>query len=563
METPDLLPAPPYVHGPTWRRLRSGGYWLPAPNRTLGDQVINWGFQYIVHDSGPNAGEPFIPTDEQYRFILWWFAIDENGQFIYRNGVLRRLKGWGKDPLAAYLALADVGGPVVFSHWDKNGMPVGKPRHSPWVQIVGVAHEQTKNTFELFPKMISEKFKEDYGLEVNKTIIYTANGGRIESISSSAHTSEGNRPTFVIANEIQWWTDATGGHEMFKTLRGNVTKRASDNARWLAICNGHRPGENSIGEQLWDLYQSQLGGKAHDTKMLYDALEAPADTPIGEIPPEDVDPEGFAAGIEKLRKGLEIARGDAKWLDIDATITEIFDTSNLVSESRRMYLNQINAAEDSWMSPIYWDRCQKDIQLKPKDRITLAFDGSKSGDWAALVACRVEDAALFVIATWNPEHYNGEIPRDQVDAVVHSTFSKYEVVGFRADTRMWESYVDAWTSKYRRQLKISAIGHKTIAFDMRGSDASAARKQFAYDCERFYDAVMEQELSHDGNKVLRQHVLNAHRHPTPYETVSIRKAAKDSPRKIDAAVCAVMAFGLRQEFLMSKKYRTGKVAVFR
>jgi len=127
LETPDLLPAPPYVHGPTWRRLRSGGFWLPAPNRTLGDQVVNWGFRYIVHDSGPNAGEPFIPTDEQYRFILWWFAIDENGQFIYRNGVLRRLKGWGKDPLAAYLALADVGGPVVFSHWDKNGMPVVNP----------------------------------------------------------------------------------------------------------------------------------------------------------------------------------------------------------------------------------------------------------------------------------------------------------------------------------------------------------------------------------------------------------------------------------------------------
>ena len=75
--------------------------------------------------------------------------------------------------------------------------------------------------------------------------------------------------------------------------------------------------------------------------------------------------------------------------------------------------------------------------------------------------------------------------------------------------------------------------------------------------------MVGREVFHDNNPVLRQHVLNAKIHPTIYDANSIRKASKDSSRKIDAAVCAVLAFGCRQEYLMSKNYRTGKVTVIR
>jgi len=113
------------------------------------------------------------------------------------------------------------------------------------------------------------------------------------------------------------------------------------------------------------------------------------------------------------------------------------------------------------------------------------------------------------------------------------------------------------------KLALPAIAGKPIAFDMRGQDTSMVRKTFAKDCERFLDALLEGELVHNGDKTLRSHVLNAKRHPTNYDAVSIRKASKDSSRKIDAAVCAVMAFGARQEYMSSKQYRTGKVAIFR
>lgn len=557
-----LLPAPAHIIGPTWQRYRDGSFVLPE--RTLGYQVLAWMYLYLLQPGGPDAGKPFWPTDEQCRFILWWYAVDENGKFAYRAGVLRRLKGWGKDPLVAAISLAELCGPVAFSHFDPvTCQAVGKPRPSAWIQIAAVSQDQTRNTFTLFPTMASKKLREEFGVELNKTIIYTKAGGMIEGVTSSPLALEGKRPTFVVLNEVQWWIESNSGHDMFNVIEGNVTKSAGGVARYLAICNAHIPGQDSVGERLWDSYQAVQGGQAVDTGVLYDALEAPADTPVSEIPSKEDDPEGHEAGLEKLREGLRIARGDAVWLNVDVIVASILDINNPVSESRRKFLNQINASEDSWVAPNEWDRVQSDVKLEPGDRITLAFDGSKSGDWSALVACRVEDAALFPLKVWNPEKYNGEVPRDDVDATVHWAFSRFDVVAFRADVKEFEAYVDQWGRKYKKKLKVKSSPNNPVAFDMRGSDNTAVRKKFALDCERFLDALHEGELTHNGDPILRQHVLNARRHPTKFDAITIRKASKDSARKIDVAVCAVMAFGARQEYLMSKKSRTGKVAVMR
>lgn len=546
------LPASPHFVGPTWKRTPDGGFLLPE--RTLGWQILNWLAEYVRSPGGDHAGQMFLPTLEQARFILWWYAVDENGRFVYRSGVLRRMKGWGKDPLAAALALAELCGPVAFSHFDSDGNPVGRPRHAAWVSIAAVSQEQTKNTFSLFPIMISKELKADFGLEVNKTIIYSASGGRIEAVTSSPHSMEGNRPTFVIENETQWWLENVQGHEMHGIIEGNVRKHPGGNSRILSICNAHVPGEESVAEKAYEAWQAVESGQAVDVGLLYDALEAPSDTPVSEIPPLSVDPVGYEEGLQRLREGLEVARGDSVWLDIDSIIESVLDVRNSVTESRRKFLNQVNASEDSWIAPTEWDRCQADVKLLPGDRIALGFDGSKSSDMTALVACRIDDGAVFPIKVWNPANYpTGEIPRDDVDALVHFCFSRYEVVAMRADVREFEAYIDQWSAKYRKKMVVNASPSNPLAFDMRGN-----LKRFALDCERFLDAVLEGDLTHNGSAVLRTHVLNAHRNPTTYDAVSIRKATKESSRKIDAAVAAVLAFGARQEVLMSKKNRSKK-----
>jgi phage terminase large subunit-like protein len=165
---------------------------------------------------------------------------------------------------------------------------------------------------------------------------------------------------------------------------------------------------------------------------------------------------------------------------------------------------------------------------------------------------------LFVLNVWDPQKFGGEVPREDVDAAVHSAFARYDVVAFRADVKEFEAYVDQWGRAYKKKLKVNASPNNPVAFDMRGQ-----QKRFAFDCERLEDAVLEREAFHDGNPVLRQHVLNAKRHPTTYDAIAIRKVTKDSSKKIDAAVCAVLAFGARQDYLMSKKARSGRVVAIR
>lgn len=539
----------PWIIGPTWSRDDEGNF--EYPERTLGWGVINWLYEYVLTPGGPSAGQPFLPTLEQARFILWWYAVDENGRFAYRSGILRRMKGWGKDPIAGALALVELCGPTEFSHFDENGEAVGKAKYDPWVQIAAVSQDQTRNTFTLFPSLVSSQLKEDYGLELHKTIIYDGRGKMIEGVTSSPMALEGKRPTFVIMNETQWWVEANDGKEMAQVIEGNVTKSAYGTCRSLSICNAHVPGQDSVGEADWDAYQKVAAGQAMDTGILYDALEAPSDTPVSEIPPMDEDPEGFEEALDKLREGLKVARGDAVWLDPEIIVSSILDIRNPISESRRKYLNQVNAAEDSWISPSEWDRNADSIKLEPGERITLGFDGSKSNDHTALAACRIEDGAVFLLRTWDPEKRpDGEVPRHEVDAAVRSAFERYDVVAFRADVHEFESYVDEWGRDFKRKLKINASPGNPVAFDMRGY-----KKKFALDTERFLDAVLEGEMVHNGDPTLRWYILNAHRHPTNYDAVTIRKESKDSSRKIDGAVTAILAFGARQEYMLSKKYR--------
>ena len=542
----------PWVIGPTWQTDDDGEFILPE--RTLGWGVINWLYEYVLTPGGPHAGLPFLPTMEQVRFLLWWYAVDENGRFAYRQGTLRRLKGWGKDPLAGALALVEMCGPTEFSHFDENGDAVGKPKFDPWIQIAAVSQDQTRNTFTMFPTLVSPKLKEEHKLELHKTIVYDGRGKMIEGVTSSPLALEGKRPTFIILNETQWWVESNDGHSMQSVIEGNVTKSAYGTCRSLSICNAHVPGQDSVGEKDWDAYQQVASGKAYNTGVLYDALEAPPDTPVSEIPSPDEDPEGFEAGVEKLKDGLMVARGDAVWLDLETIVMSILDIRNPISESRRKFLNQVNASEDSWIAPNEWDRNAADTQLEPGDKITLGFDGSKSSDHTVLAACRVSDGAVFLLRSWDPEKMpDGEVPRAQVDAVVRSAFERYDVVAFRADVHEFEAYVDEWGKDFKRKLKISSSPNNPVAFDMRGK-----KKQFALDTERFLDAVLEGELVHDGDRLLRWYILNCHRHPTNYDAVTVRKESKDSSRKIDGAVSAILAYSARQDYMLSKKYRKGR-----
>lgn len=533
----DLLQ--PIYMGPTWMRTEDGGWLLPA--RTIGWQIAGWCAEWLVGDDG----KPWRFTNEQMRFLLWWYAVDETGRFIYRKGVLQRLKGWGKDPLLAVMCLVEFVGPSRFSHFDaRTGEPIGVAHPQAWVQVAATSREQTKNTVTLFPGLMSDAFVKHFRIKAGAELI-RANGGRqrLEAVTSNFRSLEGARSTFVVLNETHHWITGNGGHKMYDTIDGNATKKDS---RYLAITNAFLPGEDSVAEKMREAYEKIVEGKAADIGFLYDSLEAHPKTPLT---------------AEALRIVLPKIRGDASWLNIEAIIQSVLDTTISAARSRRMWLNQIVADEDALYGKEHWLALfAEGAMLKPGDEIALGFDGGKTDDSTALIAIRVSDSVAFVLNIWEkPDGEAGvgwEINRDAVDSEVHEAFRIFDVLAFYADVALWESYISEWSEAYAEGLAVRAPnGRDGIGWDMRQSQKEVTRAH-----ERLMQTIFDNKIFHDGDLTLRRHVLNARRRTNAYG-VSFGKESRESPRKVDGYAALMLAHEALHDYRTrgkKKKKRTGR-----
>lgn len=529
---------------------------LPAgePGLTLGYEAARWIETNLVQPNGPNAGRRFRLTDGQLRFLVWWYALDEDGRWLFNHGARRLAKGSGKSPFAAVLALTEFCAPVRLHDFDldRPGGCVGRPVDMPLVQIAATAESQTANTMRMVrafaPK--GSALVEKYGLDPGKTRYYKLPEGTLEVITSSATAAEGGEGSFIVADETEHWKPSNGGRELAATLADNLAKSGS---RMLETSNAWVPGAESVSEETWEAWLAQEEGRTRgETKILYDATIAPPDTDLA-------DPDS-------LRRGLKFVYDDCPWVDETAIMERIWSPRARPDDSKRKYLNWPTAAHDSWVAPEEWARNSKpSVRVEDGAEIVLFFDGSKSRDATALIGCEVESGHVFTLGVWEPDPNddNSTVDAADVDRVVMRTFDRFDVVGFFADVREWESFaLTEWPGRYRDQLLIWAVPHgkppQPVAWDMRSHVA-----EFARAAEACHAEIVEGAFTHDGDSRVARHIANARRRP--YQSwVSIGKESPDSPRKIDAAVCVIGARMVRRLVLGSgkrRKKRTGR-AVF-
>lgn len=528
------------------------------PKFTLGYEALAWAAKYLRHPNGIRAGKAWQFTREQARFVLWFYALDENGRWLFHHGARRLAKGSGKSPFAAVMALIELLAPVRFDHWDPDvpGSVAGKPVSMPWVQIAAVSLDQTENTMRMVRAMASPAnapaLHRDYSLDVGKTQIFVQPEGKLEVITSSAATAEGAESTFVIGDELEHWTPSNGGAELHATLMDNLSKSGS---RMLETLNAWKPGINSAGESTFnDWVLQETGRSKNESRILYDARQAPHDTEMG--------------NADSLRSALEWVYADCPWSDIDAIMTRIWSPSAQVDDSKRKYLNWPVASSDSWCDPQDWAQMARpDIDVAPGEDIVMFFDGSLSNDHTALIGCRMEDGHIFTIGVWQPKAADPDdkpmVDVQAVDDRVDFAFATWNVIGFYADVREWESFTKvAWPERYRDRLELWATSRgaqqpEPIAWDMRGKDF-----QFTTAAELAEAEVMQHSFTHDGNPLLTEHVLNARRHEGRHG-ITVRKESRKSAKKIDACVCMIgarMVWRLARERggVSKKKQRTGK-----
>ena len=498
--------------------------------KSAGPGVLAWSEIVLAQPDGDAAGQPWQWRESQARFVSWWYALDEDGSYLWRRGQIVLPKGAGKSPMAAALACCELAGPVRFVEWAADGSPIMSPHPSPDVKLSALSQDQAEDaTMSLAISMLENTtaLAAIPGLDAGLTRIRTR-VGKFTSSTARAPSKEGLRPTAVVLDESHLWIASNGGHRLAETLRRGVAKTGG---RSLETSNMWVAGAGSVAESTHTYAEAvRAGTHAGDGVLTWH--------PIGRC-------EDLGDPIE-LRAALADLYADSPWIDVDRLAAEVLDGGTHPSDARRYYLNQAASADDAWIRADQWHGClDRSKPLVEGDTITIGFDGSRgrargNADATALVGVRVKDGHVELLGCWQAREGEDdwEVPEALVDAAVRDTFKRFRVVGFYADPSQWQSQLGTWESAFSRRLKVKASNdHATHFWANRSSIMVRALAAFE-------EAVSNGDLTHDGSYRLTEHVLNARRNVSR-SGLQISKEYPDSPRKIDCAVAATLAWAAR------------------
>ena len=294
-----------------------------------------------------------------------------------------------------------------------------------------------------------------------------------------------------------------------------------------------------VTEPVWDAMALAAGKRAESLTL---AISTPADrtdsimwrlVEYGRKHPEDKSfrlveyaaPEGCDLDDRAAWRAANPALGDFLHEDaIEATLKTTREPA-----FRRYRLGQWTGRADTWLPWGLWETRADVSRGTPADgeRIVLAFDGSASGDSTALMGCTL-DGYLFPVAIWQaPEgDERWRVPRHEVSSIVASAFDRWDVIELAADPWGWRSELEEWAK---------AHGSRVVEWN------TAYARRMAPATDRFYAAVVDERLTHDGDAVLAEHVGNCVAKSTALGDL-VAKDRRGSSRKIDAAVAAIVAY---------------------
>ncbi len=238
-------------------------------------------------------------------------------------------------------------------------------------------------------------------------------------------------------------------------------------------------------------------------------------------------PEGCATDDESAWATANPALGD--FLAVDALRATLKTTRE--APFRRYRLGQWAGSVGGWIDWSAWSACTALVEVEPRTRVVLGFDGSASGDSTALVGCVLPTSDnpvphLFVLGVWaNPGRQDWRVPRAEVSGVVEQAFARLEVLELAVDPWGWRSEIESWSARWPGRV----VEYNT-----------AAAQRMGPACDRLFSAVAEQEITHDGDARLAAHVAHCIAKSTAHGDVVV-KDKRMSTRKIDAAIAAIIA----------------------
>jgi phage terminase large subunit-like protein len=231
-------------------------------------------------------------------------------------------------------------------------------------------------------------------------------------------------------------------------------------------------------------------------------------------------PEGCEVDDEDAWAEANPALGD--FLYVDALRSTMRTTRE--ADFRRYRLGQWTQHADAWLPREVWLACAEARPIPDDAEVVLGFDGSYSGDANPIVAVEIAGGSHFidVVRLW--EHPGVQVPIVDVEDALREACKRWRVQTIVADPFRWA-----------RSLQMLADEGLPV------EEFPQSPQRMTPATQRFGEAVFNRALTDSGDPDLTRHVGNAvvRNDPRGHRIV---KEHKDSTRRIDLAVAAVMAY---------------------
>ena len=447
---------------------------------------------------GAAAYSPLILRDWQKELIGHLYARREDNRRKFRVALIGLPRKNGKSALGSAIALER----LLFG-----GVGVE-------VYSAAAEKEQARIVFGETKRMVTANEELAEKCVVMRDIIqYPETNSIYRVLSSEAFTKEGLNISAAIVDELH----AHPNRELWDVL--NLGTGARLDPLVVAITTAGVVYDSRGDETVcYDLYKHGIDvseGRVEDPSFFFAWWGAPQGADFK-------DPEVWADANPML--------GDL--IDPESVEGDIIRTPE--NEFRTKRLNQWVSSSNAWFPQGVWERQGiKNKAIEDGTEIVIGFDGSYSQDTTALVACTMErEPFLQVVGLWErplsaPDDWT--VPIGEVENKIRELCYRFKVKEISCDPSRWARTIEALESE---RLPIAAFPQSPE----RMVPATA----------RFYEAVMNGSLTHDGSPKLNSHVSAAVLRDT-LKGPMISKQSKTSSRKIDLAVAAILAYTRAQQ----------------
>lgn len=536
---------------------------------TLGPQVCDWIEENLVYGPGDLRGQPVRLDEEKKALICRMYEVYPHGHALAGRRRFNRVglsvrKGWAKTELAAMIACAEVSAsaPVRTKSWEKVGrvwVPIGGSVTDPFVALVAYTEEQSDELAYSAAKVILEHSAIAHEFDIGEERIMRVGGdGKIVSLAGSPSGTDGARTTFQIFDETHRFTTPKL-RKAHTTMLANIPKRREADAWSLETTTSYAPGENSVAEDTMKYAREVQAGKIKDSRLFFFHRQAREDIELFDSDGKII-PENLQIAIEEAAGPIVSA-----WSNNDSIIGQFQSPTADINYLRRVWLNQATMGSDrAFDADLFASLADPKATIPPGEPVVLSFDGSRNRDSTGLMVTSIPTGLQILIGEWEkPEQKpkspsdkaegEWEVPVDEVNSAVALAFETWEVWRLYADPPYWETTVAEWALKYGEKKVVKWYTNNW--------------SKMAHACRAFWNAIKNRQLSHDGNKAYIRHVGNAYKMPVTVlddkkeRMWVITKADKNSPLKIDFAVCGVMGNHARND-AMSEGIGAKKTSVY-